>query len=157
MSNIVTALDINGNKYEVDAKGLTWRPSAYGVVIKDGSVLLLRQQTGYDLPGGGIDLGEDLEVGLIREVKEESGVEVKSLSLLGIKTQFFKMPSNGKFVHSLMLYYKCEYVGGDISTDGFDEWEKQYALTTEWYPLEKMDELKVASSVDFRPFIRKFL
>ena len=152
----VTAVDIDGNTYDIPTTDLSWRPSVYGIVTKDGQLLLLHQKQGYDLPGGGLDLGEAPENGVIREVKEESGLDVTNPELVGGASNFFKFAhSDGHAVQSLLLYYVCEFVGGELSNEGFDEWEKQYAHGPEWYPLDRLDELEVASSNDFRPIVRK--
>lgn len=155
----VNAVDIDGNTHEVALSELSWRPSAYGIVIKDGSILVLRQRSGYDLPGGGIDLGEMPEEAVIREVKEESGIEVANPKLQGIASTFFKfahVPSN-ESIQSIMLYYACDFIGGELSRDGFDEHESLYVHEAEWWPLGKLDELNVASSNDFREFVRQLV
>ena len=59
--NQITCLDIKGNKSKVPVSKLTFRPSVYGVIIKNGSILLSRQWDGYDFPGGGIKIGETIE------------------------------------------------------------------------------------------------
>ena len=154
----VTAVDIDGATYETPVAELSWRPSVYGIVMKDGHILLLHQKQGYDLPGGGVDLGEMLEDAVIREVREESGVAVTDPKLIGGTSNFFKFAhSDGHSVQSILLYYSCEYVSGELSSDGFDEWEKQYAHGPEWYPLDKLEDLKVASSNDFRPYIKQLM
>jgi len=72
----VTCIDTARNTYEVPISDLIWRPAAYGIIIQDKHILLSPQHDGYDLPGGGVDLGETMEEGCIREVKEETGMDV---------------------------------------------------------------------------------
>lgn len=152
----VTALDIDGKTHQVSTNDLTWRPSAYGVVIKDGKVLLLRQFNGHDLPGGGVEIGETPEEAVLREIKEESGIDATNPRLLGVHSSFFKLPHDEiEFVQSLMLYYVCDFVGGELSTDGFDVWEQQYAEAPEWWSIDKLDEITVATSHDFREYVRQ--
>lgn len=160
MSKTITCVDVFGKKHDFDVADLKWRPSAYGVVIKDGKILLSKQfGERYDLPGGGTDMDESLEKGVIREVKEETGIDVKNPQLLGIKESFFcdEHAIKGEAYHALLFYYICEFVGGELSIDGFDEWEKQYAEMAEWIPVEKIDKIKLASSVDYRPYVKKAL
>ncbi len=156
MSKNVTCVDINGKIYEVPVDELQWRPSVYGIVVKDNKILLSKQFGKYDLPGGGLDLGEKPERGVIREVKEETGIIVKEPTLIGLENSFFQSAhAENKSYHCILLYYSCSYVGGELSTDGFDEYEKKYAEMAEWIPLEKLDQLELASTVDYRPFIKK--
>jgi 8-oxo-dGTP diphosphatase len=42
----------------------------------------------WDVPGGGLDYGEDLEAGLRREVMEECGIEIEILKTLTVSTYF---------------------------------------------------------------------
>lgn len=157
MADTVTCVDIDGNTYETPADTLIWRPSAYGIVIKDGCVLLSKQfGNRYDLPGGGVELGEDLKAAVVREVKEETGIDVRDPQVVGLENNFFHAAHATKeSYHSILIYYACEYAGGELSTDGFDEWEKKYAEMAEWIPLSEIDNLVLASSMDFRPYIKQ--
>lgn len=158
MPKTVTAMDVYGDAHQVEASNLKWRPSVYGIVIKDGNILLSPQHGGgrFDLPGGGVDLGEDFEAAVIREVKEETGIDVVVDRLAGMRTSFFAdTHGQGEAYHSILVYYVCRAVGGEISTDGFDEWEKQYAEAAEWLPLEKLTNIGVASTVDWRAVVEE--
>jgi 8-oxo-dGTP diphosphatase len=157
MTKTVTCRDVQGNQYEIPVGDLQWRPSAYGIVIKDDKVLLSRQfGDSYDLPGGGVDLGEELEAAVIREVKEETGIDVTNPINLGAENSFFHSAhGNKKSYHAILLYYICTYQGGELSTDGFDEYEKQYVEMAEWVPLSSIDTIKPASTIDFRPYIKQ--
>ncbi|MEK7509691.1 MAG: NUDIX domain-containing protein [Patescibacteria group bacterium] len=64
--------------------------SMKGIVLReDGTLLALRRSKTsptrplhWDLPGGQLDTGEDLEAGMTREIKEEAGLEVHDLNLI---------------------------------------------------------------------------
>jgi ADP-ribose pyrophosphatase YjhB (NUDIX family) len=57
-----------------------------GVVVEDGRILLLNQETDTDrswsLPGGKLEDGETLAEALVREMKEETGLDVEPGRLL---------------------------------------------------------------------------
>jgi 8-oxo-dGTP diphosphatase len=54
------------------------RPSAYGLVVDDaGRLAVVRTPQGLFLPGGGIELGESPLDAVVREVREECGLEVE--------------------------------------------------------------------------------
>lgn len=57
----ITCIDLDKNTYKVESSTLSWRPSVYGIIIRDDNILLVPQWDGYDLPGGGIELGETIE------------------------------------------------------------------------------------------------
>jgi ADP-ribose pyrophosphatase YjhB (NUDIX family) len=64
-------------------------PGAQAVIVRDGKVLLGRRRFDpgkgrWDLPGGFLHEGEDAVEGLRREVREETGLEIEPLSILGI-------------------------------------------------------------------------
>jgi ADP-ribose pyrophosphatase YjhB (NUDIX family) len=152
----VTALDVYGGATEVDVKKLSWRPSVYGIVIEDGKILLSPQFKGkFDLPGGGVDLGEGLEQAVVREVKEETGIDVEVIKLVGIKSSIFAAShSEGNVYHSILIYYLCRKTGGELSTEGFDEYEKQYADIAQWVPTAELDSLELASTVDYKDLVK---
>ncbi len=156
MTNTIICQDVEGNNYEISIDQLRWRPSAYGIIINDNKVLLSKQFGKYDLPGGGVDLGEDLKDAVIREVKEETGIDVDKPKVIGIENSFFHAAhSNNNSYHSILIYYTCEYMGGELSIDGFDDHEKEYAEMAEWVSLDSIDSIEIASTVDFRPYIKQ--
>ena len=138
-----------GEVVEVDAEELRFRPSIYGLVIKDDKILLCPQWDGWDYPGGGIDKGERLEDALIREVREETGLIVRSKALLDVSDNFFQPTFNKEWHwHSIKMYYVCEYISGEISAEGFMEYEKTYMKEAQWVPLEQTSTLKFYNSSD---------
>jgi len=57
--------------------------SAKAVVVFGKKFLLLKQPNGnWDLPGGKIDCGETVEIGLMREVHEETNLKISQPRLL---------------------------------------------------------------------------
>jgi ADP-ribose pyrophosphatase YjhB (NUDIX family) len=58
--------------------------------MRGGKVLVVREKlkpTGWKLPGGYLNLGEDIEAGLAREVKEETGVDAAFTRVLSFRNQ----------------------------------------------------------------------
>ncbi|PIR62417.1 MAG: NUDIX hydrolase [Candidatus Pacebacteria bacterium CG10_big_fil_rev_8_21_14_0_10_42_12] len=144
----ITCEDIEGKTFEVSSDELTFRPAVYGVIIQEDKILLSKQWNGYNFPGGGIELGENTEDALKREVKEETGIEISVGKILHCQNSFFKLPFKGNFVHSIHVFYECKVIGGELSTKYLDENEKKYAEMAEWVPLTKIPDLKIFSSVD---------
>lgn len=63
-----------------------WAVSAKAVVLRDGAVLLGRNDRGeWELPGGRVERGEQPEEAVVREVAEETGLEVAPTALLGVR------------------------------------------------------------------------
>jgi len=153
----VICKDIKGNLSEVLVNELSFRPSVYGVIINEGKILLSRQWDGYDFPGGKIELGETIEEALIREVKEETGLEVNVGKIVACENSFFKLAKDGKPVQSILIYYLCSVTGGKISNDYLSENEKNYANTAEWMELSQIEKIKFYNSIDSIKIIKEIL
>lgn len=151
--------DIEGNEYDVTAADLAWRPSAYGIVIHESRILLVTVHGRFHLPGGGIDLGENPAEAVLREVREETGCTVKNPKLLDITSSFFSYgafdnPPKVQHVHSLLIYYTCDYVSHDPSDIHLDKYEEAYGQKPEWVDLAKLDDIIVGTTVDWRPIVK---
>jgi ADP-ribose pyrophosphatase YjhB (NUDIX family) len=138
-----------GDERNVPIEELVFRVSVYGVLIKDNAVLLVPQWTdGYDLPGGGVELGETLDMAFVREFKEETGLTVSRGKLIHCADDFWITPFTKQPFHCVLLYFVAEYESGIVSDAGFDEDEKRYAKKAEWISLDKVGSLKFYNPVD---------
>jgi 8-oxo-dGTP pyrophosphatase MutT (NUDIX family) len=82
--------------------------SAKGVVVRDGRVLLLRNERDeWELPGGKLDLGEDPRSCVVREIAEEVGWTVTAGPILDAWQYHIR---DG--IDVLVLTYGC-HPGGD--------------------------------------------
>ncbi len=94
-----------------------------GVVVVDGQVLLVRRRNPpfagqYALPGGFVDVGERVEVAVVREVREETGLETTIERLLGV----YSAPDRDPRGHTASVAYLLRRVGGTLAgADDADE------------------------------------
>jgi len=75
------------------------------------------------MPGGLIELGEATEDAGRREVKEETGLIIGKLNLIGVlsgKEYYVKLPNNDEFYAVTVVYYSREIVGGELKADGIE-------------------------------------
>ena len=79
------------------------------VVMKDNKVLVQREKDGteYALPGGHVKIGETLEEGLIREMREEMGADILCRRLIWSEECFWEW--HGRKAHGIAFYYLAEF------------------------------------------------
>jgi ADP-ribose pyrophosphatase YjhB (NUDIX family) len=89
-----------------------------GVVIRGGSVLLIRRgreplKGQWSIPGGLLELGEELAAGVRRELKEETGLEVEPLETLAVFDRIFREGSRVRY-HYVIVDYACRCKRGRL-------------------------------------------
>jgi 8-oxo-dGTP diphosphatase len=139
--------NVKGEEVEVDANKLSFRPSVYGLLIKEDKVLLSPQWDGYDFPGGGIEIHESIEEALLREYWEETGLEVKMNEILDARSSFFAPRAKGpngevKYWNCQLLYFLVTQTGGKLLIDNLEEKEKEYTKLAVWMNFEDLDKCK---------------
>jgi 8-oxo-dGTP diphosphatase len=130
-----------------------------GIVIDDRRVLLVRRgqeplKGEWSLPGGALELGETLEEGVRREVREETGLEVEAVEMVEVLDRIvFESISEGHLAsgtgeagagqsgqtrvryHYVLVDYLCLPAGGVLqaATDAADaRWVRREELSAEW-------------------------
>lgn len=97
-----------------------------GIVSKDEKILMIKRarvegDLEYTFPGGKVELGETKEQAVIREVKEETGINVKVKKILGER------------IHPNTLikltYFICDYFSGDLAISDYNEIKEAKFLT----------------------------
>lgn len=86
------------------------RPGVYGILERDGLVLLTHQAEPIpelQLPGGGVDPGEQPVAALHREVYEETGWTMRCRKRLGAFRRFTYMPDYDIWAEKLCAVYLC--------------------------------------------------
>lgn len=91
MDQLIKFVGLHGEAAMVPKEKIALRPSVYGLIISEGKLLLtITKSTGkYWPPGGGIDIGETMEMALKREVLEECGIEIDVSKPLFFREKFF--------------------------------------------------------------------
>lgn len=85
-----------------------------GLLVENGKLLLAllelptRPEPAWMPPGGGVETGESLESALVREWREETGLEIDVAELLYIH-EFLAHP-----YHAVEFYFRCHRTGGKL-------------------------------------------
>ena len=107
-------------------------PAAAGCIRdEEGRILLLRRSDGdnlWGLPGGGIELGERAADAVVREVREETGLEVEPVALIGVYSnpEHIITYPNGDQVQPVIIFFECRVVGGELRPDMEEILEGRY-------------------------------
>jgi mutator protein MutT len=88
------------------------------VVVKQGRVLLVRRgnepmKGRWSLPGGLLELGESLATGVVREVREETGLDVEVVELIELLDRIHRQGPRVRY-HYVIADYLCRVVGGEL-------------------------------------------
>lgn len=119
------------------------RISSRGIIIDDDSVIAMFRRRikddgtvkeYYVIPGGGIEEGETLQENVIRELKEEFGVDVKVLGFLG----------TDESEDSIANFFHCEIINGEPRLGGP---ELERCCEQNYYEIRKV-KIKELDNVD---------
>ena len=108
-------------------------------LIQDGNKILLQNRVkkdwqGYTLPGGHVEPGESFVDAVIREMKEETGLDILKPRLVGIK----QFPiEDGRYI---VLLFKTESFSGQVVSS--DEGEM------EWVECDRLSEINTVDDLD---------
>lgn len=88
------------------------------VIVHQGRVLLIQRGTEpskgkWSIPGGLIDVGETLTEAVVREIREETGLEVEPLELIELLDRILRDGDRVRY-HYVIADYVCRVVGGSL-------------------------------------------
>jgi ADP-ribose pyrophosphatase YjhB (NUDIX family) len=89
-------------------------------IFRDSRVLIVRRGRAparglYTLPGGGVELGETLEQAVVREVREETGLAVTPLALVGFREAIGRDAAGRIERHFVILPFAARWIAGEIA------------------------------------------
>jgi 8-oxo-dGTP diphosphatase len=123
-----------------------------GVVVHKNRVLLVRRGTAplkgrWSIPGGMLELGEDLAAGVRRELREETGLDVQPLAMVAAVDRIERQGPRVKY-HYVIVDYACRLKKGQLrpASDVLDaRWVRREELS-------KYRLTRLAKSVILRAF-----
>jgi 8-oxo-dGTP pyrophosphatase MutT (NUDIX family) len=117
--------------------------AAVALFDSDGKILLLRRKDNekWTMPGGTLDFGESLTDCAIREVREETGFNIRITALIGTYTDpnVLIAYSDGEVRQEFTFVYAAEIESGDLAIDG-------ESTEAAWVDLPRAIDLPLAES-----------
>lgn len=115
----------------------------YGIIGNDEGLVVIKKNGGpyinrFDLPGGSLENGEGLQSAIVREIKEETGLEPEKLTQLGVTS--FKYPwsyERWRYNQHICVFYEVVSSTGDLNYS-VSQFIGQDSLGVVRIPLEKL-------------------
>lgn len=105
------------------------------VVVQQGRVLLVRRGKAplkghWTLPGGALEVGETLLEGVVREIREETGLIVEPVELIELLDRIHKVEDRVQY-HYVIADYLCRVIGGALQASS-DAEAVRWIERSEW-------------------------
>jgi 8-oxo-dGTP diphosphatase len=131
----------------------------YGILVNDRNEILLSEdcRDGFPFtkfPGGGLEFGESLQAGLIREFQEEIGIEIHVGECL-YHNDFVQLSAFNPNEQLFVFYYRVNYASCDaiVTSEKPITNDQDYELRR-WVPLNELTEECVTFPID-KHFVRQ--
>ena len=124
-----------------------------GLIINSNNEITLGySHKTYQFPGGHLEEGETLEECLLREIEEETGIEIKYAKLKPFEkiTYYNKnYHKSGKNRKNDIYYYIINTDANfDMNNSKLDEWEKDGNFTVKTFPIKNVEQVLIDSIPD---------
>lgn len=115
------------------------------VILRNSAVLLMHneKEAYYYTVGGRVQYGETSQQALIREIREELGIEMQIVRPLCFHETFYDEPCTGEFFHEIAVYYLMEDTPDLDCIHCESVTELGASETLHWLPLNRLDEVEV--------------
>jgi len=122
-----------------EGKAVT-RKAVRGIIVDQQKLLMIFSQKNgdYKFPGGGVNDGESNEMALIREVREESGAEIRKVETGFGKVVEYAIPIEKEFDVFKMTshYYVCE-IEKELGKQQLDQYEEDLGFMPCWVRIDE--------------------
>ncbi len=127
------------------------RVGAYAIVHDERGVLLAhwhdRDRGGWTLPGGGMEPGEHPETTVVREVREETGYDVRVDAIIGVGSIMVagvdRLAGPGPDLQALRIFFRCAIVGGELEVE-----QSGSTDDVRWFALDEIARLDRVAIID---------
>jgi len=113
------------------------------VIFREGKILLVKEKSEWSLPGGWVDVNESIRSNTVKEVKEESGLEVIPKRLIAVQDR--NKHNKPQYAYGICkIFVLCEIVSGsfvpntETSESGFFDIDELPELADEKNTIEQI-------------------
>jgi ADP-ribose pyrophosphatase YjhB (NUDIX family) len=129
-----------------EANSIVVAVTAFVLDEHDRVLLIQRTDNGlWALPGGAQDFGEYIAETVVRETREEAGVDIEVTDIVGVYTNPNHVIeySDGEVRQQFSICFRAQYLGGELATS--DE-----SAEVRWIPKDELDRLQMHPSMRLR-------
>ena len=100
------------------------------IILRKDSIILIKRKNPpfkdmWALPGGFVEYGETVEEAIIRETKEETGLDVEILNLFNV----YSNPDRDPRCHTVSIVFSCRVTGGSLNASSDSADVREFKLT----------------------------
>lgn len=110
------------------------------IIRREHKVLVIEAQRDassyFVLPGGGLEFDEGIMECAVREVKEETNLDVQPINIAAIKDHF------KEDTHGVEIYVNARVVGGEQAMGFVDEKERERMVALHWKTPQELSKLR---------------
>jgi 8-oxo-dGTP diphosphatase len=114
-----------------------------GAIIVEGDrVVLVKRahpplQAEWSIPGGVLEIGELVREAAVREAREETGLTIEPIELLGVYDRVLRDPQQRVQYHYVLIDFLCRRVAGELAA-------ASDAAEVRWFRREELAGLNLA-------------
>lgn len=118
---------------------VNYREAVRGIILHNDNILMVHSNKGdYKFPGGGINIGENHEETLKREVREETGYIIENvINKIGVVTERNVDEYEKDSIFEMISYYYLCKVSDKQVFQQLDDYEKELDFRPIWIDLDK--------------------
>ena len=115
------------------------------VVLQEGKILLVKHtimgNTFWTLPGGNSLAEESLAETAVREIKEETNLDVEIAKMLHLADNFFKSKVDGVKIHEIDVCFLSRITGGELKVGSEPEVSEKILFEVRFFGASELDDI----------------